>query len=143
MYSHNTDLTRLNCYNNQLTSLDVSQNAALTGLICYNNQLTSLDVQYNTALTSLSCYSNQLTSLDVSQNTALHTLYCLQNQLTYLNIKNGNNTNMPAAQFNAYPNSLAQITCDNVTNATATYITPFIGTQSNTWIVDLSVTFVL
>jgi hypothetical protein len=92
----------------------------------------------------LSCYSNQLTSLDVSQNTALHTLYCGgQNQLTYLNIKNGNNTNMPAAQFKAYPNSLAQITCDDVAYATATYITPFIGTYSYTWSVDLSVTFVL
>ena len=54
------------CYNNQLTSLDVSHNTALTQLACSNNQLTSLDVSHNTALTWLWCYNNQLTSLDVS-----------------------------------------------------------------------------
>ena len=51
--SHFTALKLLNCYNNQLTSLDVSKNTALTKLYCYNNQLTSLDVSKNTALTYL------------------------------------------------------------------------------------------
>jgi Leucine-rich repeat (LRR) protein len=37
-------LFSLNCSNNQLSSLDVSQNTALIALWCYNNQLTSLDV---------------------------------------------------------------------------------------------------
>ena len=64
-------LLELYCYNNQLSSLDVSKNTALIRLSCFSNQLISLDVSKNTAMTSLECYNNQLTSLDVSKNTAL------------------------------------------------------------------------
>ena len=83
---HFTALTELDCYNNQLTSLDVSNNTALTELYCHYNQLTSLDMSKNTALTSLNCRNNQLTSLDVSKNTALELLDCLYNQLTALDV---------------------------------------------------------
>ena len=83
-----TNLTRLVCYSNQLTSLDLSHNTALTYLSCYSNQLTSLDLSHNTALTYLSCYSNQLTSLDVSHCTALTDLQCFTNQLTNLVVSN-------------------------------------------------------
>lgn len=55
-----TELTDLNCSDNELTSLDVSQNTALTTLDCSNNQLTELDVTANTALTWLACYNNQI-----------------------------------------------------------------------------------
>ena len=84
--SKNTALTRLQCYYNQLTSLDVSKNTALKELWCNNNQLTSLDVSKNTALTRLECYYNPLTSLDVSKNTALTYLVCENNQLTELDV---------------------------------------------------------
>ncbi len=84
--SHNTALTYLSCYMNQLTSLDVSHNTALTTLWCGYNQLTSLDVSHNTALTSFECGYNQLTSLDVSHNTALTSLSCGGNQLTSLDV---------------------------------------------------------
>ena len=36
-----TALTKLECYNNPLTSLDVSKNTALRTLLCHNNQLTT------------------------------------------------------------------------------------------------------
>ena len=81
-----TALTVLYCYENQLTSLDISKNNALTELYFYGNQLTSFDVSKNTALTSLYCYGNQLTSLDVSKNTALSGLSCFDNQLTSLDV---------------------------------------------------------
>ena len=81
--SKNTALEYLDCGDNQLTSLDVS-NTALEYLYCYNNQLTSLDVSKNTALEDLNCYNNQLTSLDVSKNTALTTLDCAKNPLETL-----------------------------------------------------------
>ena len=81
-----TALILLRCYTNQLTSLDVSGCTALTGLSCDNNKLTSLNVSGCTALTELYCYNNQLTSLDVSENTALKKLYCDNNQLTSLNV---------------------------------------------------------
>ncbi len=56
--SNNTNLEKIDCFNNQLISLDVSQNTALTDLRCQNNQLTSLDVSNNTALEKLCCYGN-------------------------------------------------------------------------------------
>ena len=55
-----TALTYLSCYENQLTSLDVSKNTTLARLVCNNNQLTSLDVSKNTALTELYCYDNKI-----------------------------------------------------------------------------------
>ena len=81
-----TALTMLVCFSNQLTTLDVSANTALTMLVCDSNQLTSLDVSANTALTVLDCSSNSLTSLDVSANTALTELWCGYNQLTSLDV---------------------------------------------------------
>lgn len=86
--SNNTALTELHCYWNQLTDLDVSNNTALTYLWCSGNPLTTLDVSNNTALTYLYCYNNQLTALDVSNNTALTQLYCYDNQLTALDVSN-------------------------------------------------------
>ena len=74
--SANTALELLNCYKNQLTSLDVSNNAALTALFCYTNQLTSLDVRNgnNTNLSTFNSTSNSnLTCIyvdDASYSTA-------------------------------------------------------------------------
>ncbi len=82
------NLENLNCGENQLTSLDVSNNTALKELFCFSNQLTSLDVSHNTALTVLSLEVNQLTSLDVSNNTALTFLSLSNNQLTNLDVSN-------------------------------------------------------
>ena len=84
--SANTALMELNCSYNQLTSLSVSENTALTVLDCSNNALTSLDLSENTALTELDCSSNALTSLDLSENTALTELDCWRNQLTVLDL---------------------------------------------------------
>ena len=69
----------LYCYNNALTTLDVSNNTALTVLSCDYNKLTELDVSNNTALTQLWCYNNNLTELDVSNNIALTLLQCYGN----------------------------------------------------------------
>ena len=83
---HFTDLTKLDCRRNQLTSLDLSKNTALEVLNCNNNPLTSLVLGGNTALTKLSCTNNQLTSLDLSKNTALQVLDCGGNQLASLDV---------------------------------------------------------
>ena len=81
-----TALTELNCANNALTELDVTQNTALTSLNCSENELTELDVTKNTALTKLNCSGNALTALDVTQNTALTSLNCSENELTALDV---------------------------------------------------------
>ena len=107
-----TDLTRLSCYNNQLTSLNVSNNTALTYLGCGDNQLTILDVSNNTALTALHCFDNQLTSLNVSNNTALTSLSCGNNQLTILDVSN--NTALTSLQC-----GYNQLTILDVSNNTA------------------------
>ena len=78
---HFTALTSLDCFQNYLTSLDLSKNTALTSVWCFNNRLTSLNVSGCTALTQLDCNENQLARLDVSGCPALNRLYCYKNQI--------------------------------------------------------------
>ena len=57
----------------------MSKNIALTELVCFENELTSLDVSKNTALNWLRCNDSKLTSLNLSGCTRLVTLYCYSN----------------------------------------------------------------
>ena len=100
-----TALTELVCFNNELTSLDVSANPALELLNCKSNQLTSLDVSSSTALTELYCDTNQLTSLDVSNNPALTELHCYTNQLTSLDVSSAN----ALTEFYCFNNQLTSL----------------------------------
>jgi hypothetical protein len=84
------NLELLNCSNNLLTSLDVSNNTALIFLSVASNQLTALDISANTALNGLDCGDNKLSALNVSQNIALQYLSCYDNQLTSLDVSNNN-----------------------------------------------------
>ena len=81
--SNNTLLAILDCWGNQLTTLDLSKNTALVDLNCCDNHLSFLDVSNNTNLKYLRCEVNQLTTLDVSNNTALVRLWCERNQLIH------------------------------------------------------------
>jgi len=80
-------LTNLNCSQNQLVSLDVSKNTDLISLNCWNNQITELKLSGNTALTNLECNNNRLTDLDVSNCVALTNLICTNNRLISLEVK--------------------------------------------------------
>ena len=71
----------LECSDNQLTTLDLTQNTELQELACDGNQLTALDLTQNTELQTLYCNGNQLTALDLSQNTELLTISCFYNQI--------------------------------------------------------------
>ena len=75
------NLTELNCYHNQLTTLDVSKNAKLRILKCYNNGMEKLNLGDITHLTLLNCDDNNLTELDVSKNPYLEDLECRENKL--------------------------------------------------------------
>ena len=75
------NLTELNCYHNQLTTLDVSKNAKLSALRCYNNGMEKLNLGDITSLTVLQCEDNNLTELDVSKNPYLKELQCRENKL--------------------------------------------------------------
>ena len=86
---HFTSLKELNCRDNQLTELDVSNNSELKSLDCRENQLTELDVSNNSELESLDCYENQLSALNVSNHQALKTLSCSWNKpLSALDVSN-------------------------------------------------------
>ena len=89
--SENKNLVRLECQTNQLTELKVGKNEKLKFLHCENNQLTSLDVSGNENLGTLNCSNNRLTSLDVSQNTKLTDLACSENALTSLDVSGNPN----------------------------------------------------
>lgn len=78
-------LAKLECNNNNLTTLDLSENTQLTKLQCQKNQLTSLDLSKNTQLQELRCGNNKLESLDVS-GSDLQYFYCSNNKLTSLNL---------------------------------------------------------
>jgi Leucine-rich repeat (LRR) protein len=86
--TNNTALKYLDCTYNELTTLDISLNTALVCLDCRVNGLTTLDVSKNIALEHMDCARNLLTTLDVSKNTALHFLTCSDNKLTTLDVSN-------------------------------------------------------
>ena len=111
----------INCSNLSISDLTgIEAFTALTDLNCGNNQLTSLDVSNNTALTALYCWGNQLTSLDVSNNTALTSLDCTNNPLECLNVKNGNNALFTYLVILANP-SLTCIEVDDVKYSTTNW----------------------
>ena len=57
---HFTNLTRLYCNDNSLSSLNISNNQYLEILNCSNNELTALDVSSNKYLYSLGCFGNHI-----------------------------------------------------------------------------------
>lgn len=87
-----TDLTGIEAFVN-ITTLEV-----------YDNNLTSLDVSNNTSLTRLHCANNQITTLDVSNIPTLNQVHCQNNQLVELNLANGNNANFSYMKSYGNPN---------------------------------------
>ena len=76
---HFTELTYLMCYQNNLTTIDVSANTKLTYLNLGYNKLTSINVTSNTALEQLYLQNNLLTSVSVSSHSNLRTLWVHEN----------------------------------------------------------------
>ncbi len=94
-----TALKQLICFNNPMTSLDVSGMTSLTYLDCAptdsytGTKLTSLDVSGCTNLETLLCYNTNIYSLSVDDCTNLKTLNChncpnLTGSLTVINKSN-------------------------------------------------------
>ena len=74
-----TNLSILNCGNNNLSSLDLSGMSNLTMVFCFDNKLTSINVTGCTSLGWLYCPGNQLTTLNLAGNQALTVLDCSEN----------------------------------------------------------------
>lgn len=120
-----TNLEYLNCSNNSLQTINLSQNFNLKDLTCVQNNLLSLDVSNNTQLINLECSGNQITSLDVSQNLNLSELECADNELSNLDLtQNINLTSLicglnPLTSLDLSQNinlSLLDTYCLNLTN---------------------------
>ena len=104
------NIKQLNCKNNNLTALNLTQNTQLEVLTAQGNQisnlslntinsqlwfidlglnqLTSFNPSNHPLLKILTIFSNQITTLDVSQNALLENLRCDNNFLTSLNLSN-------------------------------------------------------
>ena len=92
--THKPNLERVECQNNQLTSLILGENKMLKKLNCANNQLTQLNLNNMISLKELNCFNNQLTVLDVSSSPELTKLWLGDNHLTSLNLDNNPNLNI-------------------------------------------------
>ena len=86
--SNNPSLTYLDCHNTGIQTLDVSNNKDLQFLYCNNTGIQMLDVSNNTDLQILGCYSTGIQMLDVSNNTALTTLDCNNTGIQTLDVSN-------------------------------------------------------
>jgi Leucine-rich repeat (LRR) protein len=76
------NLSVLDCKDNLLTELNLTDNPNLTSLTCSKNQLTQLDLTGNPELRYLTCSKNQLTSITISNNNSkLKLVSCEGNQL--------------------------------------------------------------
>ena len=89
----NQMLEKLNCAHNQLPQLNLNNMSALKELNCAHNQLTQLNLKNMISLKELRCQNNQLTALDVSSSPNLTTLVLKNNHLTSLNLDNNPNLN--------------------------------------------------
>ena len=105
----NLDVNSLNI--SDLTGIE--DFTALTRLDCEQNKLVTLDLSQNTALNYLDIDANALKSLDLSLNVALTEFYCENNQLTSLDFRNGSNTLVVDFSTIGNPN----LTCINVDDA--------------------------
>lgn len=82
------ELNVINSGIDDLTGIEAFTN--LTDLECDQNNLDFLDVSALSSLQNLTCSINNLNELDVSDNPDLEFLWVLDNPLTFVNVKNGN-----------------------------------------------------
>lgn len=82
-----TDLTDLNCSNNQLTRLSLTANTELLSLSCGSNSLVSIDVTKCTKLSTFNGTSLSVDNLDLSQCKYLSSITLSGGKIGTLNLK--------------------------------------------------------
>ena len=83
-----SNISSLDCSNNDLTQINLTSNVSLSRLDCSNNELTDLDLTNNTELLLLDIHANLLNSIDLTTNTLLVRLLASNNQLQVLDLTN-------------------------------------------------------
>ncbi|HNP33245.1 MAG TPA: T9SS type A sorting domain-containing protein [Flavobacterium sp.] len=79
-----SNLKKLNCWGNQITSIDLTGLNSLEELKCFNNQITSINFASANQLKVVSCYNNLLTHLDTSNLGNVESLFVHDNNLSNL-----------------------------------------------------------
>lgn len=120
--TNNPELEIFECYNNQLNSIDVSQNTALYQFECRFNQLTALDLSNNPNMVLLSVGNNDISELNVTSNNALLILECAETQLTILDLSQNNALTSLLCNGNG---GLTYINLKNGNNENLTFSGPF------------------
>ena len=109
--SHNKNLSYINCHHNQLNELDVSGLPLLETFYCGHNALPSIDVSKNEKLEDFDCQDNHLDTLNVSQNKELVKLSCGTNNLTELDVSE----NKKLKELSCYESKLSNLDLRNQT----------------------------
>lgn len=109
--SYNKNLSYINCHHNQLNELDVSGLPLLETFYCGHNALPSIDVSKNEKLEDFDCQDNHLDTLDVSQNKELVKLSCGTNNLTELDVRE----NKKLKELSCYESKLSNLDLRNQT----------------------------
>ncbi|MBC7523663.1 MAG: T9SS C-terminal target domain-containing protein, partial [Flavobacterium sp.] len=86
-----SNLEYLNCFNNQLSVLNIDLLTNLKYLKCKQNQLNNFTIGNLTNLKYINCAYNQLTNINLSGLINLTTLYCENNELQGLELSNVSN----------------------------------------------------
>ena len=89
-YGNNVADFHLNCFNNQITGLDLSGCINLDFLDCNNNRIERLDVSGCKWLEKLRCANNRLVLLNITKCSNLAELDCYNNQLVNLDFSDCN-----------------------------------------------------
>jgi Leucine-rich repeat (LRR) protein len=103
--NHCLNLNSLEISNNKLKSLNISNCVKLTDLHVSNNQLTSLTLPNSDKLIILFCYGNQLSSLEINDYLNLKEIWVTNNQLTKLDLTQQVNLE----KLYCYQNKLTQL----------------------------------
>lgn len=109
--SNNKKLSYINCLGNKLEELEVSELPKLETFYCSFNRLKSIDVSKNEKLKDFDCQHNHLDTLNVSQNKELERLSCGHNNLTELDVSE----NKKLKTLGCYENKLRNLNLGNQT----------------------------
>lgn len=121
------NIIALNCANNRLNTLDISNNLSLESLYCGNNPFYEIDLGPNTKLTHLDIRTTNISTLDLSKNTNLVAIRgeCNHN-LNTVNIRNNSNDKILVFFFGHENTTLECVQVDDIdySSTTTNWIIP-------------------
>jgi hypothetical protein len=121
------NITTLQCNNNNIGTLNVSNNVNLKYLDCGNNPFFEINLTENNKLTHLDIRTTNISTLDLSKNINLMVIRGMCNyDLKTVNIKNNNNDKILVFFFEHNNSKLECIEVDNIdqSNSATNWLIP-------------------